>query len=87
MDIPPNVKLIFGRKWLNDMQAVPSTRHQCLKFPILDTVMTVEENPPVGDPKYQALFPTAQPVYTYESVERIFDHGPQIMVLDVDLVP
>lgn len=33
VDIPVSYELIVGQTWVNDMQAVTSTRHQCLTFP------------------------------------------------------
>jgi len=32
---------LFGRAWVHNMRAVPSTLHQSLKFPILGGVKTV----------------------------------------------
>lgn len=34
--------LILGRQWVDDLKAVPSTRHQCLKFPFKGKVINVK---------------------------------------------
>lgn len=74
-DIPSNITLILGKRWINNMKVMPSTRHRCLKFPVLDTIVTTEGDPAFGDPECQATLPIAQPAYTGLSTERIFDYG------------
>ena len=32
LDIPLAYNLLLGHPWLHDMQVVPSTYHQCIKF-------------------------------------------------------
>ncbi|XP_074304070.1 uncharacterized protein LOC141638577 [Silene latifolia] len=39
---PTTYNLILGRSWLHQMKAVPSTYHQCLKFPTPWGVVTVK---------------------------------------------
>ena len=34
VDVPSPYNVIMGRTWLHSMEAVPSTRHQKLKFPL-----------------------------------------------------
>lgn len=33
LDIPLSYNILLGRPWIHEMKAVPSTYHQCLKFP------------------------------------------------------
>lgn len=33
LDIDLSYNILLGRPWIHEMQAVPSTYHQCLKFP------------------------------------------------------
>ena len=47
MDIPATFNLILGRRWLNHMKAVMSTRHQCIKFPHLGKIVKLMGDPPV----------------------------------------
>lgn len=37
--------LLLGRPWVHDMQAVPSTYHQCLKFPYNGVEVSVPVDP------------------------------------------
>ncbi|XP_074300932.1 uncharacterized protein LOC141632272 [Silene latifolia] len=39
---PTTYNVILGRPWLNQMKAVPSTYHQCLKFPTQWGTVTVK---------------------------------------------
>lgn len=33
LDIPLTYKILLGQPWIHEMQAIPSTYHQCVKFP------------------------------------------------------
>lgn len=61
MDFPATFNLILGRRWLNHMNAVMSSRHQCVKFPHLGKIMKLMGDPPVIEPEELQIFPTLQP--------------------------
>ncbi|MQL77159.1 hypothetical protein Taro_009567 [Colocasia esculenta] len=42
LDIDPMFKAILGRPWLEALGAVPSTAHQCLKFPFQGRIIKVK---------------------------------------------
>ncbi|MQM21115.1 hypothetical protein Taro_054149 [Colocasia esculenta] len=42
LDIDPMYKAILGRPWLEALGAVPSTAHQCLKFPFQGRIIKVK---------------------------------------------
>jgi len=43
IDLPYNI--ILGRPWIHTLRAVPSTYHQCLKFPHKGVEVTIQANP------------------------------------------
>ncbi|XXG41933.1 hypothetical protein AAC387_Pa01g2298 [Persea americana] len=61
MDIPATFNLILGRRWLNHMNAIMSSRHQCVKFPHLGKIMKFMGDPHVIEPEELQVLPTLQP--------------------------
>jgi hypothetical protein len=43
LDLPYNI--LLGRPWIHSMQAVPSTYHQCIKFPYHGAEITIRADP------------------------------------------
>ena len=41
LDIPLAYNLLLGHPWIHDMQVVPSTYHQCIKFPYNETEVVI----------------------------------------------
>lgn len=50
MDIAPTYKAILGRPWIEATLGIPSTMHQCSKFPFNGKIIKVKSIP-VKDPK------------------------------------
>lgn len=44
LDIPLSYNILLDRPWIHDMQAVPSTYHQCLKFPYNGVEVSISAN-------------------------------------------
>ena len=44
LDIPLAYNILLGQTWIHEMQAVPSTYHQCIKFPFHRLEVTVPTN-------------------------------------------
>ena len=44
LDLKLTYKILLGRPWIHDLQVVPSTYHQCLKFPYMGQEVTVLGN-------------------------------------------
>lgn len=45
VDLPLTYNILFGRPWIHEMQAVPSTYHQCIKFPHNGVEITIRGDP------------------------------------------
>lgn len=45
LDLPLTYNILLGRPWIHDMHVVPSTYHQCIKFPHNGVEITI-----LGDP-------------------------------------
>ena len=45
LDLTLPYNLMLGRQWIHAMKAVPSTYHQCLKFPYNGTEITIDGDP------------------------------------------
>ena len=41
LDIPLAYNILLGRPWIHEMRAVPSTYHQCVKFPFHGSEVTI----------------------------------------------
>ena len=41
LDIPLDYNILLGRPWIHEMRAVPSTYHQCVKFPFHGSEVTI----------------------------------------------
>ena len=41
LDLPLAYNILLGRPWIHEMQAIPSTYHQCLKFPYEGVEVTI----------------------------------------------
>ena len=87
MDIPATFNLILGRRWLNHMKAVMSTRHQCIKFPHLGKIVKLMGDPPVIEPEGLQILPTLRPAPIPPGTKT---HGyrvdPTISLTDIDPV-
>ena len=85
MDIPATFNLILGRRWLNHMNAVMSSRNQCVKFPYLGKIVKMMRDPPVIEPEELQKLLTLQPVPMTPEVKI---HGyrvdPLISLMDMD---
>lgn len=44
LDIDLSYNILLGRPWIHEMQVVPSTYHQCLKFPHNGQEITISAN-------------------------------------------
>ncbi|XXG85609.1 hypothetical protein AAC387_Pa11g0656 [Persea americana] len=85
MDIPTTFNLILGRRWLNHMNAVMSSRHQCVKFPHLVKIMKLMGDPPVIEPEELQILPTLQPApITPEVKIHGYKVDPLISLMDMD---
>ncbi|XP_074277213.1 uncharacterized protein LOC141600856 [Silene latifolia] len=62
IDGPSTYNVILGRPWIHEMKAVPSTYHQCLKFPTPWGVQEIRGDQEEAKNCYKiALKPTARP--------------------------
>ena len=87
MDIPATFNLILGRRWLNHMNAIMSSRHQCVKFPHLGKIMKLMGDPPVIEPEELQILPTLQPApITPEVKIHGYKVDPLISLMDMDPV-
>ena len=41
LDIPLAYNIFLGRPWIHEMRVVPSTYHQCVKFPFHGSEVTI----------------------------------------------
>ena len=41
LDIPLSYNILLGRPWIHEMRVVPSTYHQCVKFPFHGSEVTI----------------------------------------------
>ena len=41
LDIPLSYNILLGRPWIHEMHVVPSTYHQCVKFPFHGSEVTI----------------------------------------------
>jgi G-patch domain len=48
LDVDPAYKAILGRPWLEQTQGIPSTAHQCFKFPYNGRVIKIKSVPSIG---------------------------------------
>ena len=44
LDIPFSYNILLGRPWIHEMRVVPSTYHQCVKFPFHGSKVTIPAN-------------------------------------------
>ncbi|XP_010451522.1 PREDICTED: uncharacterized protein LOC104733657 [Camelina sativa] len=44
VDKPAVYNIILGSPWIHNMKAVPSTYHQCVKFPLSGQIFTIKGN-------------------------------------------
>ncbi|XP_074310514.1 uncharacterized protein LOC141646543 [Silene latifolia] len=62
IDGPSTYNVILGRPWIHEMKAIPSTYHQCLKFPTPWGVQEIRGDQEDAKNCYKiALKPTARP--------------------------
>ena len=61
IDRPAPLNAILGRPWLYSMKAVPSTYHQCLKFPTPKGIETIKGNQESSRTCYLASFKDVEP--------------------------
>ncbi|MQL70849.1 hypothetical protein Taro_003153 [Colocasia esculenta] len=68
LDIDPMFKAILGRPWLEALGAVPSTAHQCLKFPFqgriikVKSIATTHSVDALHDTHLPAVWPANKPI-------------------------
>jgi hypothetical protein len=86
MDIPATFNLILGHRWLNHMNAVMSSRHQCVKFPYLGKIMKLMGDPPVVEPKELQILPTLQPTPMMPKV-KIHGYRVHLLISLMDMDP
>ena len=41
LDNPLSYNILLGRPWIHEMRALPSTYHQCVKFPFHGSELTI----------------------------------------------
>ncbi|MQL89634.1 hypothetical protein Taro_022213 [Colocasia esculenta] len=68
LDIDPMFKAILGRPWLESLGVVPSTAHQCLKFPFqgriikVKSIATTHSVDALHDTHLPAVWPANKPI-------------------------
>ena len=73
---PSLYRMILGRPWLAAMEAVPSTRHQCLKFPFNGKIIRVDGESHTHAPEVYAASP---------AIARCNKDGDAISVMDANV--
>ena len=58
VDAPISYRLILGRQWIEEIKAVTSPRHQCMKFPYQGKIIKILGDEPVEAEAHLVTVPT-----------------------------
>ena len=62
VDVPISYRLILGHQWIEEIEAVTSPRHQCLKFPYQGKIIKIMGDEPIEVEAHLVVVPTTWPL-------------------------
>ncbi|MQL78799.1 hypothetical protein Taro_011245 [Colocasia esculenta] len=80
LDIDPMFKAILGRPWLEALGAVPSTTHQCLKFPFqgriikVKSIATTHSVDALHDTHLPSVWPANKPIVSVLDINYLWSY-------------